>query len=82
MYSFSKFQGRRGNRAARSLTEWHCQTIGFGAVEIKTCVLHGHHPGVFIVKFRIILKFGQFTSDSNKSPKGSIYFRESLLYFF
>ena len=35
----SRFQGRRGNQATRSLTEWRCKTGGFGTIEIER-VLH------------------------------------------
>ena len=38
-----KFQGRRGNQATRSLTEWRCRTGNFGTVEIEMCVLHVRH---------------------------------------
>ena len=39
----SKFQGRRGKQATRSLTEWRCKTGHFGTVEIEMCVLHVQH---------------------------------------
>ena len=39
----SKFQGKRGNQATRSLTEWRYRTGHFGTIEIETCVLHLRH---------------------------------------
>ena len=43
MYSFCEFQGRRGDSATRSLTEWRCQMRGFSTVEIETGILHVRH---------------------------------------